>query len=92
MIDEQRLFQALQRVDVFKAYEPRSAEPVEWETAHALHEIIAASRELESALRRVQSAEPSGTADALHDAREAIRHIAYHIKDSSYLSIVLPDG
>ncbi|MEO6581583.1 MAG: hypothetical protein ABIN68_02095, partial [Sphingomicrobium sp.] len=93
MIDEQELFRALQRMDVLEGHEPRSAkEPIEWETAHALCEISRASKQLESSLEIAQSADPVRAADALHDAREAIRHIAYHIGDSSYLAVVLPES
>ena len=90
-IEEKPLADALTRLKVLEGVQGRSKdEPVEWETAYALCHILSSTRTIEKQLVTAILAATSQdeAANALHEIREELRHILYHIRDASYFSVV----
>jgi hypothetical protein len=92
MHEEKPLADAIARFDLLKTYTGRSPdEPVEWETAHAICEIVESLRKIEQLVPSLITTSNANQADdALHEIREELRHVLYHINDSAYLSVVAP--
>ena len=89
--EEKPLADALTRLKVLNGVQGRSdEEPVEWETSYALCHILRSARTIEQQLvPAILGAKPhEEAADALHEVREELRHILYHIRDASYFSVV----
>ena len=90
-VEEKPLANALTRLRVLEGVQGRSPdEPVEWETAYALCHILNSARSIERQLvpTILDAASSEEAADALHEVREQLRHMLYHIKDASYFSVV----
>lgn len=89
--EQKPLADALTRLKLLDGVQGRSAdEPVEWETAYALCHILSSAQTIEQQLvPAILAATSQGeAADALHQVREELRHILYHIRDASYFSVV----
>jgi hypothetical protein len=90
-IEEKPLADALTRLRVLDGVQGRSPdEPVEWETAYALCHILSSARTIEQQLvpTILGATSQDEAADALHEVREELRHILYHIGDASYFSVI----
>jgi hypothetical protein len=90
-MEEKPLADALARLKVLEGTQGRShEEPVEWETAYALCHILSSARTIEQQLvpAILGASSQDEAADALHEVREELRHILYHIRDASYFSVV----
>jgi alkanesulfonate monooxygenase SsuD/methylene tetrahydromethanopterin reductase-like flavin-dependent oxidoreductase (luciferase family) len=87
----QRLAQQLEQVSAIRSSAAAAdGEGPEWTLAHALADIDEAATEYQPALERLVAAStPDEIADALQDALEALRHIAYHLADPPYLREML---
>lgn len=82
----------LRRWNIPKNYKSSAdGDPVEFSTAHHILEIVAIAKEIEEKyIPALMASDNSEDAElALHEIREAIRHVNYHIKASEYLSIVI---
>ena len=89
--EEKPLADALTRLRVLDGAQARSPdEPVEWETAYALSHILRSARTIEQQLipTILRTTSSDEAADALHEVREELRHMLYHIRDASYFSLV----
>ena len=89
--EETRLAEALTKLKVLENVEGRSQdEPVEWETAYAICHIRQAARAIDTQLvpAILSATSREEAADALHELREELRHILYHIRDASYFSVI----
>jgi alkanesulfonate monooxygenase SsuD/methylene tetrahydromethanopterin reductase-like flavin-dependent oxidoreductase (luciferase family) len=86
-----RLAEQLAQLPAVRSSAPEvKGEGPEWTLAHALTDIDQASAEYQSVLERLLAAStPDEIADALQDAVEALRHIAYHLADPPYLREML---
>jgi hypothetical protein len=90
-IEEKPLADALTRLLVLKNVQGRSSEePIEWETAYALCHILRSAQTIEQQLvpTILGATSQDEAADALHEVREELRHILYHIGDATYFSVV----
>jgi len=69
-------------------------EPAEHALAVALVDIAESARRLaDEQIPAMSDASAERLAELLHEAREELRHICYHVADSPYLRTVLPpDG
>jgi hypothetical protein len=91
MLEEKPLSDALARFKLLEGVEGRSdEEPVEWETAYAIWEIVRSLRKIDCELiPSILSASAREEAEqALHEIREELRHVLYHIEDSAYISVI----
>lgn len=83
---------ALKNSKILTHYDAGSGgDPIEHTTAYAFLEILnSASRLVKEIYPKMQSGgDPEVTDELLHDFREEIRHINYHIRDSNFLSVVI---
>jgi hypothetical protein len=92
MLEEKPLADAIARFDLLRNYTGRSEdEPVEWETAYAICEVMRSLQKIDKHITSLISASNEDKAgDALHEIREELRHVLYHVHDSAYLSVVSP--
>lgn len=74
--------------NVLKGYKGKG-DPVEYETAYTICEIVESSSKLVELFKELQrDTDPEMHECTLENFREEIRHILYHIKDTEYFSIV----
>jgi hypothetical protein len=91
MLEEQTLADALARFQLLAGYAGRTPdEPVEWETSYTVCEIMRSLRKIEKEYlpALISAVDRDRANDALHELREELRHVIYHINDSTYFSVV----
>jgi hypothetical protein len=68
---------------------PSDAEPASYTLARALIDIAESARSLaEAHIPAMTGAAPLELRELLHEAREELRHIVYHVRDTPYLRTI----
>ena len=91
MLETQTLAQRLSELGILRGQASRSSdEPIEWETAYSICEILRSAKDIEAKYVPVLMNDdvPENAVLALEEIREELRHILYHIEDSSYFRVI----
>lgn len=86
------IFEHLTATGILNGYAARSSdEPIEWETAYALDEILASISKVENHLlpALLDTTAKDVAISLLEEIREELRHAVYHVRDASFFSIVV---